>query len=256
MIIGRIVVALVFVGLAGNASAGLKAFYTFEDSLNNVVGSSFHGIASNGPAFVAGYEGKAIGFDAASNQYVTFAGLDINPDVMPQITFGGWFLADSGATIQGVLSHDDGDFDRTLDIDSRGDVVGWSAFTGNGVKGGLAVAPNVWTFMAVRHDQASGEFSLFVDGAKVAATGVSFGRGQTSLTLGRNPSFDLPFSGRADNVFVFDELVSNQRISDIRELKQAALLPVPEPETYALLLAGLGLLVAARARAAGVPVAA
>lgn len=227
--------------LASPAWAGLQAFYTFEGSLANQAGASHAGTAIHAPSFTAdGFEGQGLDFDSAANQHVVFDGLDINPDVMPAITFGGWFRADSGSPIRGVLSHDNGGFDRTIDIDWRGAVPGWSALAGSvGVLGGAAVTTGQWTFVAVRHDQATGALTLFVDGVSVSAADVSFGSGTGSLVLGRNPGFDSPFDGQADNVFVFDEALSDGRIEAIRLGGAAAIMPVPEPATWASLALGL-----------------
>ena len=232
------------IAAASPAWAGLQAFYTFEGNLNNQAGAGFAGEAVNGPTFTAGgYEGQGLDFDAAFNQRVVFDGLDINPGVMPAITFGGWFRASSTTVIQGVLSHDDGDYDRTIDIDYRGGVTGWSALAGNlEVLGGAAVTTGEWTFVALRHNQASGELTLFVDGLSISRSNVTYGSGNKSLVLGRNPGYDDPFDGQADNIFVFDEALSDERIAAIRLGGAAAIMPVPEPATWASLALGLALI--------------
>ena len=232
------------IAAASPASAGLQAFYTFEGSLANQAGAGFAGAAVNGPAFTdSGYQGQGLDFDAARNQHVVFDGLDINPGTMPAITFGGWFRASSSSPIQGVLSHDDVGYDRTIDIDFRGAAPGWSALAGNReVLGGVAVITGQWTFVALRHDQATGALTLFVDGASISATGVAYGSGLGSLVLGRNPNFDNPFGGQADNVFVFDEALTDARIEAIRLGGAGAILPVPEPATWASLALGLAVI--------------
>jgi len=238
-----LVIHMAIIGMSAEAS--LKAFYTFEDSFSDISGNGYVGNPVNDPGFTVGYEGRAIDLVAADSQYVSFDNLDINPGVMPRITFGGWFRADLSSPIRGVLSHDSGFFDRTIDIDSRGNPSGWSAFRGNsngGVVGGAPVVIGAWTFVAVRHDQANGQLTLFVNDEVISATGVTFGSGWTSLALGRNPSFDMPFDGGADNVFVFDDYLSNDQINGIRLGGASAILSIPEPSTYAMLLVAIGLM--------------
>jgi len=84
------------------------------------------------------------------------------------------------------------------------------------VIGGSPVAPNRWTFVAMRQDQNTGRLVLDVDGEHFTATQVFFGSGLDTTTIGRNPSFDIPFYGRIDNVFIFSSVLSDAQISDIR----------------------------------------
>jgi hypothetical protein len=198
----------------------LVAFYTFDDgTARDLSGKGNNGtLSTNAPTFtVSGYQGGALSFESARNNFITIP-VDINPIVMPQITMGGWFNASAKTdVIRGLLSHDDGDFDRTLDIDSRSSSgFTWSAFTGSGVIGGSPVAPNRWTFVAMRQDQNTGNLVLDVDGKRFTTTRAFFGSGLNTTTIGRNPSFDIPFYGRIDNVFIFNSFLNDAQISDIR----------------------------------------
>lgn len=125
--------------MSGAAHAELKAFHTFEGSLNDLSGKGCTGPAVNGAGCAGGHEGQALGIDAALNQYVQVSRLDINPANMPAVTFGGWVNADAATAIRGVSSHDSTGFDRTMDIDCRGGATGWSALRGNGVVFGGSV---------------------------------------------------------------------------------------------------------------------
>jgi hypothetical protein len=226
---------------SGAAHAELKAFYTFEGSLNDLSGNGYTGSSANGAGYAAGLEGQALDLDDALNQYVSVSGLDINPSSMPAITFGAWVNADAESAVRGVLSHDDGGFDRTIDIDFRGSSSGWSAFLGNGVVHGAPVTTGAWTFIALRHDQATGALSFNVDGVQVDVAGVTFGGGFGDFFIGRNPCCDAPLDGRIDNVFVYDEFLSDARLAEIRVGGASAIVPVPEPQAW--LMFALGALV-------------
>lgn len=84
-----------------------------------------------------------------------------------------------------------------------------------------------------------------VDGVQVDLGDVSFGAGYGDFVIGRNPGYDVPFDGRIDNVFVYDEFLSDERLSEIRLRRASAIAPVPEPQAWlmfgvgALLLAGV-----------------
>ena len=111
--------------------------------------------------------------------------------------------------------------------------------------GGAAPVIGEWTFVAMRHTQG-GALSLFVgDQTFVSAGAVTYGSGVNALTLGRNATFSEFFDGRADNIFVYDEALSDARVAEIRTGGAAAITgaAVPEPGTAALAGTGaLGLL--------------
>ncbi|GAB4451821.1 MAG: hypothetical protein OHK0029_01700 [Armatimonadaceae bacterium] len=197
------------------------------------------------PTFTAsGFEGGAFEFDGGTNNFIT-APVNINPTVMPQVTFGVWANADVvDSIIRGIISHDNVDFDRTINVDIRdGSGLRWSAFRGNGVVGGPNVVAGEWVFLALRHNQTTGDWAFDVNDTRLILSGVTFGTGESVLTIGRNPNFDSPFDGRIDNVFVFNEYLTDSQIDTIRTGGSEAILSfassnAPEPATFGLLLMG------------------
>lgn len=227
------------------ASAGLIGFYTFEGNANDVSGNGNHGtLSATAPTLTAaGYQGSAYQFGSGgANTFVTLP-IDINPGALPQVTFGAWVNADvADAVIRGIISHDNGDFDRTIDVDTRaGTPVKWCFFTGVG-GGGICdgeVVVDDWVFLAVAYDATAGIGRFAVNGAHSANFTVTNGAGETQTTVGRNPNFDSPFVGRIDNVFFYDKFLSIQQLDDIRING----ISLPEPATLALMglgLAGIG----------------
>lgn len=223
--------------LGGGARAELVGFYSFDDgTANKTAGSTAaNGVVSGAVATLTGYEGGAFDFGGDGDR-IDFA-IDVNPAAMPSITMGGWFNARSAAALNGLLSHDDGGFDRTLTIDNRGGGgVTYSAFTGSGVLAGAAPVLNQWTFVALRHTQG-GALTLFVGAQSFTLNGpVNYGTGLATLTLGRNASFPEYFNGLADNLFVYNEALTDARVAEIRTGGAAAITgaAVPEPGTAAL----------------------
>ncbi|GAB4451826.1 MAG: hypothetical protein OHK0029_01710 [Armatimonadaceae bacterium] len=105
------------------------------------------------------------------------------------------------------------------------------------------VTTNQWVFLSLRHNQTTGDWAFDVDNNRVTLSSVSFDDGDSVLTIGRNPNFDVPFIGRIDNVFVFNRFLSNQEIDTIRTGGSEAILSLsssaaPEPGTMSLLLLG------------------
>lgn len=244
-----VVAAVVGTFACASASAGLIGYYEFEGNALDSSGNGNHGVLSaTAPTITAsGFEGSAYQFGAAgANTFITVP-IDINPGVLPQVTFGGWFNADvADAVIRGLISHDDGAFDRTLTIDTRnGDgVANWQMFAGGsnwfGGVGGDVVAGS-WTFVAASYD-ASGSSCLFVDGLFGCTTALPGSSSETTTTIGRNPNFDFPFMGRADNIFFFDEALTEEELAFIFEFG----ITVAEPATFGLF--GLGMLAMGMAR--------
>tara|TARA_B100000929_G_scaffold291033_1_gene287403 strand:- start:24092 stop:24901 length:810 start_codon:yes stop_codon:yes gene_type:complete len=209
--------ATLLVGLP--AQADLVAFYNFNNgSAEDVSGNGNDGVSSTlAPSFTAnGYEGGAFDFNQSSNSF-TVLPVDIGPTSMPEITMGGWFKTDAINGITGLLSHDNCCYDRQLGIDTRGGGgYTYSGFAGNGVQGSTPVVIGEWTFLAFRHSQLTGDFTLDVNGVHYDRTGVTYTDGTTQLYLGRNPNYDHPFDGQADNVFVFDHILTDQELVDMR----------------------------------------
>lgn len=247
-------VLLLTVAIASTANAAPFALYTFEGNAQDVSGNGYHGVLGPIPPTItgSGYEGSAYQFGSGGlDTYITLP-ININPGVMPALTMGLWANADiADATIRGILSHDNGLFDRTLDVDTRNCAIApcWSAFNGSGVvSSGITVIPGQWVFLAVRYDQAGNTVVLNVDGAQFISAG-TLGTGFSVTTIGRNPGYDLPFMGRIDNVFFFDDVLSDARLEEIRLGGSQAILEstqIPEPGAFGLVAAGLLALVFAR----------
>jgi hypothetical protein len=173
-------------------------------------------------------------WDDPLNSFITVP-IDINPAAMPQVTFGAWVKSDvTDAVIRGIISHDDGGFDRTLDIDTRGGGVRWCMFTGAGGACDGAVTTD-WTFLVARYDATAGLGQFTVDGAHLGTFAVSNGAGLTNTTIGRNPRFDFPFVGLIDSAFFFDEYLTDAQVDAIRTTGIQA---VPEPSTAVLVIFG------------------
>jgi hypothetical protein len=224
------------------AHASLRTFYTFENSFADVSGNSLHATpGSTTPGFAAGYEGRAGSFNGSSD-FLSVA-LDVNPSAMPSMTWGAWVAPVDTSPVRQVLSHDNLGYDRSIGIDGRGAPgTGYAAFNGNGVsRVGATPTLDSWTFLAARYDESTQAMTFWVEDASVSLTS-NFGSGNTFFRIGSNPGFGEFFAGRIDNVFVFDEALSDAQIATIRTGGAAAIMPVPEPASYALLLAGLGLI--------------
>src|SRR5579872_602229 len=218
--------AALFVSAGAARADGLLALYHFNGSLADSSGHGKTAVDSGTPTYVSGapFGGKAISFDGQGNAIVT-ARLNISPAALPRLTMGAWVQAASIATPQyGIISNDDGNFDRTLGIDTRPvpSAVVWSAFVGGTVVGKLPVTTGKWLFVAVSYDQSAmpGTYAFYVnDGSKTTTlTGAANFDGDSHtdvVTIGRNPSFDSNFNGLVANAFFYKGVLSSKQIAAI-----------------------------------------
>jgi len=224
--------AIAFVGLflfsIGSARADhLIALYPFNGTLHDASGNGRTAHDSGTPTYVAGapFGGKAISFDGSGHAIVT-APLNISPAALPQLTMGAWVYANSVATPQyGIISNDDGSFDRSLTIDSRpAPKPVWSAFVGGSVVGKVPAATDKWIFLAASFDQSSGpssgSYTFYVNDGSTTTTlsgADSFDSNSVTsgATIGRNPNFDQPFNGMVADAFFYAGILTREQIAKI-----------------------------------------
>jgi hypothetical protein len=240
------------------AHAGLIGLYTFNGDLTDSSGSGNNGTnaGSNNVTFSAN-GGPSGGPAGVFNGNAWFnVPIDTRTSALSQVTYGGWFdLTDASTIIRGLISNDDGNFDRTLDIDTRNSGLKYSVFNGAGVQGGTAVSTSTWVFLAVSYNQTTNSLVFDSNGTQVSGS-TSFGsQTVTNTTIGRNPNFDTPFVGQMSSVFVYNTALDFTQLEQIRSGGPSFFSPsnptpgVPEPGTMALLGTGLiGVAMAARRR--------
>jgi hypothetical protein len=222
---------LLFLGLVAFTAAsaradGLLALYPFNGSLADASGSGKTAHDTGTPTFATGapFGGKAIVFDG-SGKAIVRAPLNISPVALPQITMGAWVNARSIATPQyGIISNDDGNFDRTLGIDTRpvASSVVWSSFVGGTVVGSVQVTTGKWYFIAVSYDQIPmpGKYTFYVNNGSKTVTLTGADDFDTdshtdAVSIGCNPSFDSFFTGKVANAFFYKGILTAKQIAAI-----------------------------------------
>lgn len=223
---------------SGAAFGQLIAYYSFNDGSANDSSGNSNNATYNGAAYTAsGYSGGAFAFDGTSTSYIQINSLNINPSSYPALTMGAWVKTNEvGSIIRQVISHDDGSFDRSLGLDYRGGLNGWSTFVGAGVLGGQTATVGAWTFVAVAYNQAAGTAMLYVNGSTYTYNSAYDGGGWSYTRIGSNPSFTEFFNGTIDEVFFFSSALTAGQLDNIR--LNGVMAAVPEPSAAA---AGLGI---------------
>ena len=232
---------LEILGTTQKAEAILIGLYEFNDSNNLGLDTSGNNqnATNNGAVFDAsGYEGGAASFNGSSS--FLSVSTNVNPSVLPQLTWGAWVKPNSTTGIRAVLSADNGGFDRTINIDSRA-AGNWGAFTGTGVfNSGVNPSTTDWTFLAAVYDESSDSLTYYVN-EQSFSTSTNFGTSNNFFEIGRNPFTGgvEHFDGLIDNVFVYNQALSAQEISNIRTSGLASVPFEFSPSLGLLLVGGL-----------------
>ncbi|HWB03491.1 MAG TPA: LamG-like jellyroll fold domain-containing protein [Verrucomicrobiales bacterium] len=220
-------------------AATLKAFYSFDDAvnpLNDESGNGFH-LTTAG---VTPEWGATTGF-GNSGGYQFSAGrligpIDVNPGVMPQMSWGAWVRTDSlvPTPLKKVMGHDNGAWDRTIGLDNRNGDFRYSSFNGNGIIVGSPGPVNTtdWTFLAATYDQIAATATVYVD-LNVATTSdppqsfteaATFNDGWNTFAIGdlRPDITSEPWVGAIDNVFIYTGVLSDEEIRNLRDNGKSA----------------------------------
>ncbi|MEZ0369788.1 MAG: LamG domain-containing protein, partial [Candidatus Sericytochromatia bacterium] len=149
---------------------------------------------------------------------------DINPDVLPQLTMSVWTRFAAGSNPQDgtftVLSHLDGDYDRSLAIDPRGGGRGWSAYAGSAqVLGFETVEPGHWVMLTAVYDQAAKTAALYVNDKLVKQSDKAIlGMGRKFLMVGQLPGNGDGYDGDVDELRIYNRPFS---LADVQALFKA-----------------------------------
>lgn len=225
------------------AQAGLIGFYSFDNAsmpLRDDSGNGYDlltGVGLTDPQYVAGggVQGGAYTYDGGQHWV---APIDINAGSLPSLTMGAWVKTSSlSSGLRKVMGHDDGGYDRVLGLDDRNGGFRYAAFIGTGDPPPGGPAPKStddWTFLAVTYDDWTGQMTLYVDldtltigdALQVSSSPASFGGGQTMVAIGslRPDNLDEGWQGSIDNVFFYDEVLTLQQLTDIRDGGKGAIL--------------------------------
>ncbi len=235
--------------------ADLVGLYQFDDSgqlgkdtSGNDNTASLNG-ASGGPQFLAtGYQGGAATFGASSGDFLEVP-INASALAMPQMTWGCWVKPGLDSLNRGILSTDDGGFDRLIGMDGRGGPsYSWSAFNGTDVlNSGVAPLLAGWIFLAAVYDQSLGVLTFYVNDQSFSVSGAYFGSSRSTFEIGGNVAFSQNFTGAIDNVFIYNRALISTEVDTIRTNGFPS--AVPEPAGLILMLSGLAFAtVACRAR--------
>ena len=197
---------------SGILTDGLIAYYPFNGNAEDASGNGFHAEV-HGAVLTkdkAGNADSAYQFDGKSS--FILAPVNINPDIMPNLTMIAWARNETNQPYGKLISHDAGGFGRTIGIDNRGGGPGWSAFCGSGaVLGYEPPRLRKWDFVAVVYEEKKEMITLFVNDRKMMKQGITK-KGMKNLTIGNNPFSDKFFHGVIDEVRIYNRALGEAEI--------------------------------------------
>lgn len=222
---------------------GLGAYYRFEGDTSDASGNAHHATGSGGVTFTSGVAGTAARFDGTS-RHMQANDTSIG-NLGTHATLAFWFYADASNFASGEhrMAEKSGGAFWTFDLHSAGLTVG--------VRGSNLPGPpeaqfdllnpeyftEFWTAIALR--KTGSTFDLFVNGASVGSRSTAIGNVAPAGALNIGSSSlagSQHYAGLIDEFMIFDRALSN---AEIAALASPSSLPIPEPSTYLLFLAGL-----------------
>ena len=193
------------------------AAYAFEDgagaTLTDVTGKGHTGTIREATWTTAGKYGKALTFDGV-NDWVTIN--DANDlDLAGAMTLEAWvYPTRNTAWRTAVMKENGSDLAWALYSSGSAKPSAWAA-TGTGMgstTGPTAPALNAWTHMAATYDGTN--LRLFVNGTQVssAARAGLLATGTGALRLGGNGIWSEWFTGRLDDIRIYDRALTPTQI--------------------------------------------
>lgn len=214
------------------SATSLLAYYEFEGDYAASVGPDATTDQNPGElSFVAGLSGQGLDINdptsAGNSGGSVSIPIDANPAALPAVTFGGWLKVDS-FEFDGFMALDNGGWDRGITVSNNASAPGFGIASGGAPTMVASINPGSWQFVVGTFDNASNQSVLYVGDdtagtmtTQSASGSDTAGAGETSIELGRYDNQDL--NAVVDDIFVFDDALSDHQVNAIRNLRLSSL---------------------------------
>jgi hypothetical protein len=210
---------------------GLILHYSFSGNARDLSGNENHGqikrIWPDNDVFIG--EGRGSFRFVGKKNHVKVP-IDINPVVMPEMTFTAWvktsYFPRGNQNIMTIFSQDDGGFDRALKVrwNDAAKEMELIANTGKEETKHLVIDRVSWTFVAVVYDQNQQNVTIYANEKKLSAKAEII-HGNDFFLIGACPQNKHFFRGSIDEVRLYDRALTEGEINTLFRLKA----PYEEP---------------------------
>ena len=230
-----LIIALPFVFVPSLKSQSLLGYYPFEDNYDDVSGNDNTAVPTQNPdevSFTEGFRGRGADInDPAANGGGNTGGsinipIDANPDVLEEVSFGGWVNLETAAGFPGFMAIDNGGWDRGINLHN----LQWSIASGGNTNSGIAPTPGSWEYVVATFSKLENRAILYVGDADtdttISSTISSSGDGgnapgELEIEIGRYDNQDL--DAVIDDIFIFSGELSAHQVNAIRNLRLSGL---------------------------------
>ncbi|MEM7392819.1 MAG: LamG-like jellyroll fold domain-containing protein, partial [Verrucomicrobiota bacterium] len=236
-------------------SGSLVGYYEVEGGYASSAGTLGPAVPTENPAEVnilgAGFRGSAADInDPVANGGGNSGGslnvpYDADPDVSPEVTFGGWFRLDSNAGFPGVVAIDQGGWDRGIHLFGNN----WGFASGGSTPNVAPAALGQWTYVVGTFNKPANRATLYV-GDDVAATQTTTTGtrpdggnppGLAEIEIGRYDNQDL--DAQVDDFMVWNRELTVEEANAVRNVRLNPNLdysPADADQLFCLFSAGSG----------------
>ena len=207
----------------------IRDSYPFEGDYNDVSGNDNAAVPTqntNQVSFTDGFRGRGADInDPAANGGGNTGGtinipIDANPNVLEEVSFGGWVNLETAEGFPGFMAIDDGGWDRGISLHN----LQWSIASGGNTNSGIAPNPGSWEYVVGTFSKPENRAILYVGDADAdTTTTTSISRsdggnapGELEIEIGRYDNQDL--DAVVDDIFVFSGELSIHQVNAIRNL--------------------------------------
>lgn len=214
----------------------MLGYFPFEGNADDASGNGRSATIVSGVTFVEGRSGKVASFVGDESSYIDLP-IDVRPEACSELTWGAWVRPRSANhRVAEILSTDNDDCDRALAIDDRAGIVPtgefrFAAFAGPKLRT-VSVrrplpSPGEWAFIAATYRQPLKLMALYVEDRSLnngegGLVSEIFGDAEIGPSLpfvrvgNRAASFNEPFAGEIDDVFLIRGALSHRELESVR----------------------------------------
>jgi len=136
--------------------------------------------------------------------------LNINDEIMPEISICAWVYPTKSDNKRTILSHDDGNYDRSLVIYNGF----WHFYVGGkSINTNFPAILDTWAHAALIYDQNS--VSFYLNEELFEYKNSTYTQSLKTLHIGKNPGHDENFEGIIDDIYIYNRVLSQNEVHQL-----------------------------------------